>query len=340
MSKACRAQQLGYLLAGLGVGGVSGYTIFHLLRVFRQLSRIDVYQTLATHTNLGKPWKAYEATEEHDTYVVHHTIEAGIERVAYVPKQRRFETPIVMQHGMWHGAWCWSRWQALLAEWGWESHAHSLPGHAGSPVQRPLAQCTLDYYLAFLKDEVMRQPRRPILMGHSMGGALTQWYLKYVGDDLPAAVLVGPWEPHRVMSVGAHLRTLRLVPSFYFEVMRTLDAWPLVSSPARAARAFISAHADITPEELFAKLGTESLVVLFQHNPPFWYPPDHVQTPLLWIAGGADTLLPEPLMRRSAEYYHADYFVVEGAGHDVMLENSYRETAERIHRWLVAQPIP
>ncbi|MBN2006258.1 MAG: alpha/beta hydrolase [Anaerolineae bacterium] len=338
MSKARTTS--GYLLAGLGVGGVSGYVISVLFQIYRQLSRIDVHQTLATHTNQGRPGKAYEATEETGAYVMRHTIEDGIERVVYTPKQRRFETPIVMQHGMWHGAWCWSRWQALLAEWGWESHAHSLPGHAGSPVQRPLMSCTLDYYLAFLKDEVLRQSRRPVLMGHSMGGALTQWYLKYVGDDLPAAVLVAPWESHQMMSVDSHLRMLRLIPQFYFEVLRTRDAWPMVSSPERAAQLLISDHADVTPEELFAKLGTESMVVLFQHNPPFWYPPDHVQTPLLWIAGSADAGLPEPVERRSAEHYYADYFVVEGAGHDVMLEKTYRESAERIHRWLVSRHIP
>src|SRR5262245_60882064 len=75
-------------------------------------------------------------------YNVTHTIEGGIERVVYRPDQPRFSTPILMQHGMWHGAWCWRYWQELLAEWGWESHAFSLPGHAGSPVQRPIRWCT------------------------------------------------------------------------------------------------------------------------------------------------------------------------------------------------------
>jgi pimeloyl-ACP methyl ester carboxylesterase len=101
---------------------------------------------------------------------IDRSVEGGIERVVYRPHNRRFNTPIVMQHGMWHGAWCWQGWQELLAEWGWESHAHSLPGHASSPTQRPIRWCTLGYYLDFLKAEIDRQPRRPILMGHSMAG--------------------------------------------------------------------------------------------------------------------------------------------------------------------------
>ena len=35
-----------------------------------------------------------------------HRTEDGIERTVYVPRERRFETPILMQHGTWHGAWC------------------------------------------------------------------------------------------------------------------------------------------------------------------------------------------------------------------------------------------
>jgi len=91
---------------------------------------------------------------------------------------------------MWHGAWCWQGWQARLAAWGWESHAHSLPGHAGSPIQRPIRWCTLGYYLSFLQAEIGRMPRRPVLMGPSMGGALTQMYLK-AHDDLPVSLLPG-----------------------------------------------------------------------------------------------------------------------------------------------------
>jgi hypothetical protein len=67
-------------------------------------------------------------------FQITHTVTDGIERIVYTPHTRRFETPIVMQHGLWHGARCWQKWQAFLAEMGWESHAHSLPRHAGSPV--------------------------------------------------------------------------------------------------------------------------------------------------------------------------------------------------------------
>jgi pimeloyl-ACP methyl ester carboxylesterase len=128
-------------------------------------------------------------------YTLHQHSENGIEWVSCIPTNRRHQTPLFLQHGMWHGAWCWEEWQILFASWGWESHAISLPGHAGSPVQRPIRWCTLAYYWRFMRDAIAQLPTKPILIGHSMGGALTQWYLKEF-DDLPAAVLVAPWLSH------------------------------------------------------------------------------------------------------------------------------------------------
>ena len=270
--------------------------------------------------------------QETDNLSVQHSINNGIERVTYAPKHRRFETPILMQHGMWHGAWCWQHWQELFAEWGWESHAFSLPGHAGSSVQRPIYFCTLDYYLRFLKAEVERLPRKPVLMGHSMGGALTQWYLKHVGDDLPAAVLVAPWASHNTVADAP--RFWRLDPVGMLLASLTSSTRPFIRTPKHAAEKLISPKSVYTPEQLHAQLSPESAWVMIQHNPPFWYPPAHVKTPLLWLAGEIDAVISVEAERRSAAYYQADFAVVPKAAHNIMMEHNYRETAEMIHQWL------
>lgn len=271
------------------------------------------------------------------TRQIFHTTHDGIERVVYVPTNRRFQTPILMQHGMWHGAWCWQHWQELLAEWGWETHAYSLPGHGESPTQRPIRWCTLDYYLTFLQAEVDRLPRRPVLMGHSMGGALTQRYLKYVADDLPAAALIAPWPSHSMALSILNQFLLDFVGAVLSLV--SLTTTPCVRNPRRATRMFITEGAIYSPEDLHARLGPESLLILLQYNPPFWRPPEQIRTPMLWLAAEADTLISEPRQRRSAKHYKADYVVVAGAGHDVMVERGYRQTAKLIHNWLVQQGI-
>ena len=278
------------------------------------------------------------------TYTISHTVQEGIERIVYSPEVKHFETPVLMQHGMWHGAWCWQYWQELFAEWGWESIAISLPGHGQSPVQRPIRWCTLGYYLKFLAAEIERLPRQPILMGHSMGGALTQWVLKYVSDPstssgqvLPAAVLVAPWTSHNMLR--SVFRFSRLDPIGFLLCILTLTTTPTVRTPQRAAKMFITEDAITSPEELHANLGPESLWVLLQYNPLLWSPAKQTNTPMLWLAGGSDTLITETEERRSAAYCGADYVVVDGAGHNLMMERSYRQTAETIRDWLIKQGI-
>jgi pimeloyl-ACP methyl ester carboxylesterase len=265
---------------------------------------------------------------------IEHTVEDGIERVSYYPAELRHSTPIVMQHGMWNGAWCWEPWQELFADRGWITHAHSLPGHGQSPVQRPIRWCTLDYYLGFLKQEIDRQPIPPVLMGHSMGGALAQWYFKKVADDLPAAVLVAPWPARAVMpAVLGHARNdlVGLVLA-----VLTLTATPAMRNPRVAAKALITDGALLTPDELHARLGPESFAVLVQHNPLLWTPPRRVRTPMLWVASGRDAFFPLGPQRRSANRYGADFVVVPNDGHGLMIERNSVQTAATIDEWLTA----
>ncbi len=274
--------------------------------------------------------------QPNDDFSIERSVDNGIERITYMPRRRRFETPVLMQHGMWHGAWCWQPWQELFARWGWETHAYSLPGHGKSPVQRPLRWVTLNYYFEFLKAEIERFPRRPVLMGHSMGGALTQWCLKQC-ISLPAAVLVASWTSHNMLP--SVFRSVQRDPWGTFLSGLTLTSTPTVRRPARVGEMFIHAGALYSPEELQARLGPESLWVLFQYNPLWWSPVEHTSVPLLWLAGTADTLISEPEARRSAGHYRAEYVAVPGAGHNLMMEKDYQDTARTIHEWLICQGI-
>jgi len=341
---------------GFGLGGLVGYLLAQQAWAIRQIVGGSVERALRSQADPASAGctsssRACPATIETEAYVRSHTVVDGIERIVYLPRDRRFDTPIVMQHGMWHGAWCWELWQELFAEWGWETHAHSLPGHAGSPAQRPVARCTLDYYLGFLSAEVARlQPRpsakdaipmarRPVLLGHSMGGALVQWYLKHVADDLPAVVLVAPWVSHSLVKDGL-FRLACYDPVGVLLMALSWDASPMKRrGKGSAVRFLVGPRAAVPLEELQPRLGPESALVLYQHNPPFWYPPEQVETPMLWVAGGEDPLLAERAERRSAAHYGADYVVAAGARHNVMMEQNYRETAEVIHRWLVERGI-
>ncbi|MCA9978690.1 MAG: hypothetical protein KC413_23185, partial [Anaerolineales bacterium] len=147
-----------------------------------------------------------------------------------------------------------------------------------------------------------------------------------------------PWVSHSMIGDGLW-GLLRLDPMFPLLAMKDWSASSLMRNPYRAARALISEHAQVTPVELFSQLGPESILVLYQHNPPFWQPPQQIGTPLLWLAGMRDALLSEADERRSAAFYGADYVAIPGAGHNIMMEPTQAKTAAQVHEWLVAQGI-
>jgi pimeloyl-ACP methyl ester carboxylesterase len=135
------------------------------------------------------------------------------------------------------------------------------------------------------------------------------------------------------------LRFAALDPAGFLLSAITLTTTPTVRNPRRAARMFITQGAIYSPEELHANLGPESLWVLLQYSSLLWSPVARTATPLLWMAGGSDAVISEPEQRRSAAYYGAEYVIVEGAGHNLMMERSHRQTAEMIHNWLIEQGI-
>jgi pimeloyl-ACP methyl ester carboxylesterase len=121
----------------------------------------------------------------------------------------------------------------------------------------------------------------------------------------------------------------------------TLLTWrpAFVRNPKRAARLLLSKEAVYSPDAFYARLSPGSLLALYQHNPPFWRPPKQVDTPILWLTGDQDVAVSPAAQRRSAAYYRADHRTVPGAGHNLMMEHNYRQTAETVHHWLTAQEI-
>lgn len=257
-------------------------------------------------------------------YSIERQINDGIERISYYPETIRYQTPILFQHGAWHGAWCWQWWQELFAEWGWESHAISLPAHAGSAGN--IRFCTLGLYRDTLMREMERLEHTPFVIGHSMGGAISQWMMKQ-RDSLPGVVLLA--------SMPLRDNILRYVAADPLGMLLStlvLQAGPLVRSPERAAALFISEGAVMAPQELQAKLNAESNFIVFQQM--FWQPRKPQSVPVLVVAGEKDAIFSVEEERKLAEFYGGELHIIPNTAHNIMMEHSYQEAAQVIHEWL------
>lgn len=76
----------------------------------------------------------------------------------------------VLVHGAWHGAWCWEKVVPLLAARGHDVRAIDLPGHGDDPA--PPGKVGFDDYMARMGLVLAERGEPPILVGHSLGGAV------------------------------------------------------------------------------------------------------------------------------------------------------------------------
>ncbi len=298
----------------------------------RQLVKSDPLVTLShTRNKYETCGQTYLKKTEHENYVVSHTVIDGIERIHYQPIKPQKEAVIVFQHGMWHGAWCWQYWQAFFAEQGWESIAYSLPGHGKSLEQNKVEECTLAYYLYFLEQEIKRIEAPVALIAHSMGGALAQWYLKYIGN-LPAIVSVAGWTSHDILK-DCLFNAMKIDPLGSF-LASFQGAKAQFRNDHVVKKWFLSDNSEMSAKDLRHALGRESEVVLMQHRPATWSPVNNHQTPMLWLSAEHDAIISVKDAKKSAEFYQADFKKIPSSNHDIMLEHNWRDSASIVSTWL------
>jgi pimeloyl-ACP methyl ester carboxylesterase len=92
----------------------------------------------------------------------------------------------VLVHGAWHGAWCWEKVVPLLAARGHAVRAIDLPGHGRDP--KPPGAVTWDDYMDRMREAIEASGEPPILVGHSLGGAVITGAADRHADHIRALV--------------------------------------------------------------------------------------------------------------------------------------------------------
>ena len=259
---------------------------------------------------------------------------------------------LLFVHGAWHGAWCWARIQAVCALAGFRSHAVNLRGHGGSSGHEYLARIHLDEYVADVA-HVARDLGGPfVLLGHSMGGLITQRYLSLLeqGQDFPrpAGVVL------LATALPPDLANARRSPSLTRQfggplgMLRTRlgmqlsgDTTAFVSSPELVRALFFTPD---TPEQdvidCFIRLQNESVTVFreVQRFARVWQTPLRGALSILVLGGARDACFPPAVLRRLAAAYGATLHLFAGMGHDLMLDHGWEQVADAILEWVRGLP--
>jgi pimeloyl-ACP methyl ester carboxylesterase len=233
---------------------------------------------------------------------------------------------LLLVHGAWHGAWCWEDHMVpRLRAAGHEVTAVDLRHHGAKPREGLRRARVLDY-VADLDGAARALPAPLVVVGHSMGGYVTQ---RWLIDNRPAgAVLLAPVPVH-----GAGPATLRIAarhPATVAKVTATQDMAPLVRTEALVRELFLAPD---TPDEVVRRchqrIGNESYRAYLDLLGLVRLRPARVTTPVLVIGAEKDGIFTPPEVERTARAYGTAAVILPG-GHDLMLDRSWQAVAERI----------
>ncbi len=249
--------------------------------------------------------------------------------------------PVVFVHGLWLLAPSWDPWRALFQEKGYATVAPGWPDDPETTAAarenpdvfagKSLGQIT-DYQAAIVK----QLTRKPIIIGHSFGGLLTQ---KLAGMGLAAgAVAIDP----------APFRGVLPLP---FSSLKS--SFPVLRNPANRNKAvgltyeqfryaFASEVSEEEAHELFEKYSVPGTgAVLFQAATANLNPKTEasVETknpnrgPLLLISGEMDHTVPWSIANASYKRYKdspspTEIIQIKGRGHSLTIDSGWREVAD------------
>ncbi len=258
--------------------------------------------------------------------------------------------PVLFVHGLWLLAGSWQRWAEMFEAAGYAPIAADWPGDPATPEAaranpEAFAGNSIGTILSHLETFVGALDRKPILIGHSMGGLLVQMLAAKVGA--PATVAISP-APFRGV--------LPLPPS----ALRS--AFPVLSNPLNARRAkqltpsqFRYGFANTVSEAEATRLYAEHHVPapgrpLFQAGLANLNPWTEARVPrgaenrgpLLIIAAEKDHTVPAAVSRAAYRIQKRNASTTElvslpDAGHSLVIDNGWEKAAQTTLHFIEAQ---
>ncbi|MCD4681934.1 MAG: alpha/beta hydrolase [Bacteroidales bacterium] len=247
---------------------------------------------------------------------------------------------ILMIHGMCAGPWCWDNYQKYFESEGYKCIKSTLRFHEMDPNNKPdpqLGTISLLDYIDDLVEEINQLEELPIIMGHSMGGLLTQ---KLAEKRLAkAAILLTPATPAGIFNFKfSQVKT-------FWSIQNTSGFW---KKPIRFTfHEFKYGVLNLLPpdkqKEIYEKLVFDSGKALAEIA--YWFfdsknatkvDESKVTCPVLVIGGGRDRITPSSLTRKVAMKYKAvsTYKEFENNAHWIIGEDGWEEIAGFTNHWL------
>ena len=258
--------------------------------------------------------------------------------------------PVVFIHGLWIHATSWQPWVELFDEVGYQPHAPGWPGVRPTVAEarehpEEIADRGIDDVVAHYLTYFKTLPTKPIVIGHSFGGMITE---KLLGMNAAAA--------------GIAIDAAQIKGVLPLPLSSLRSTLPVFKNPANKHKAvslsreqFRYAFGNAVPEEesnsLFEQWAIpapgrplfEAAAANFSlHSPAAVDTENDDRGPLLLVMGGQDHTVPEAITKSTLKQYRGSYAVTDllefkDRGHSLTIDSGWREVADSCLEWLEKQ---
>lgn len=236
-------------------------------------------------------------------------------------------------HGAYHSAWCWEEhFLPFFAGQGIPSYALSLRGHGKSGGRNQLNSYGLNDYVQDVVHMLDTLGRQPILIGHSMGGAIAQKVAEQYPGRIGGMVLMSSVPPQ-----GMGRNMLRLLLTKFRDVHR-------LQKYASGKRAEFPSHILFSgklPAEQrtawTARLQPESVKASAELNQPLMENPAKNDVPVLVLGSARDWFFTEKTAARIGSFYGTVPVIFPDMSHDMMLDPHWQAVADCILSFVQAR---
>lgn len=247
---------------------------------------------------------------------------------------------IVMIHGMCCGSWVWGNYKRFFEDRGYTCHTPVLRYHDIHPSDEPdpaLGTTSLLDYAQDLEEYIRNLDEKPLLMGHSMGGLLSQMLgARGLANGL---ILLTPVSPS-----GINALKFSVIKSFW-DMLTKWGFWR--DSHRFSFKTAVYAAMHLLPESdqkaTYEKFVYESGRAAAEIG--FWYldtngaarvDESKVTCPVLVVSGAEDRITPATVVQKVANKYRtvSTYKEFENHAHWVIGEGGWEDIATFISDWI------
>jgi non-heme chloroperoxidase len=253
----------------------------------------------------------------------------GLSAERYPPEQAKFNSPLVLVHGVWSGAWCWQSWATHFCNLGWESIAIDLRYRS---AQNPMGNLHNLSFSDCVKDlgEVIRSfSTPPVLLAMNLGALMA---LKVSEQTKPCAlILVSPSAPGNLAATRS--RPQRLLWLKYRLLILLSRPFRIDEKDFRAY--FLTPLPEHLQSAVLRQTVPESSALVREFLAPrVSLEASSLTCPILALGGSEDNITPAETTKRLAEWLGGEFREYPGQGH-WLVENDGENIVRDIHRWII-----